>query len=1001
MWSHINTIFRNLSRSIVARYNKDVAICEYLYNSDKDKSCYERCRDIINILRFMDGYTYSAEKWTKVQNNRSEVVGFEDYMRCLAGSIALLQIYNEDQNQQKIVETVAHQLDIDSKNAKAEFGYGKCNNYNHGEIEFGLKFIAATGKEWIERWKKGWLGQQNKKKHLATCASGAERRRRPKKTNNSIIKVLNKDFARDIKDILEKSVRETRDVFKDIVEGIWESINTGDDTRTIENKVKDIIERAKMGGPVSLGAPALKGNDESPAVHKPTKPDAQPPAPQRPVSASDSSASPATPETSTPSLSDKKEGSQPPQKEAEAPSSPTPVEPAPKGRSENSEHPPPPPVQWPAEPSSTPSPTEKVPVKDVASTGEPGQDQKSTETTKTVENNEQAEASGPPNAADRDPVTSVGTEDSVSEPGNQVNCKTSEDGVDVQNAQSKAGETNRAPHEGSAQGSTNEHIVPNAKAADTVNPSTKDNGIPGTPGHASTSNDALQPSTGAAGGSGANGNPVDSSDKSGPKEIAVVVVQKEATVSPVNPEAGAGLPDTDIAKVNSNDHQQASAENTNNSPPSKGAPDIPFFWPGLTLDKVTPYTPIIIPVLVGIFILIFLPSKYFALLGKRKRTRYRTIRDVPSPPLDEEILQHLQRGDLPPPDYGYTMVTDRQPGRLRARRRRRHPRVHKLTIIELHLEVLHECEATAWENVQDDYLHILVEEFMGGNNGHSSSLDAATTNQGLSGTNVSFALHPPTDFDGTDACPRNADDPDPCKCMETIQLARDRSPPNEDDPDPWSCMETIPLETDRSPPNEDDPWSCMEHIQLDAEQSRSQPAATREMRAPDHTNWINWIDRHKHMLRECTRKPWFNALKSEWKQYYQQHAPNEASGVNRTAAFMDSKKHAWKEWVAQQHQQMSTYSEEEWFKHLLENIEEETLPEKGEVLRVEKVMGAEDMLIVRDLPRPQTLHQDAHTKNHFIAKLWILLLATVIQQCDSDQNVQEKELYVDRLLQNL
>ncbi|KJP84678.1 hypothetical protein AK88_05690, partial [Plasmodium fragile] len=128
---------------------------------------------------------------------------------------------------------------------------------------------------------------------------------------------------------------------------------------------------------------------------------------------------------------------------------------------------------------------------------------------------------------------------------------------------------------------------------------------------------------------------------------------------------------------------------------------------------------------------------YFAHLGKQRRRTYRTVRDVPSPPLDEEILQHLQRGELPPPAYGYTMIRDTQPASAAERRGQRPPRVHKRTIIELHLEVLNECEATEWENVKDDYLHILVEEFMGGHKGHSSSLHAPTTNEGLSGNNVS------------------------------------------------------------------------------------------------------------------------------------------------------------------------------------------------------------------------------------------------------------------------
>ncbi|KJP86092.1 hypothetical protein AK88_04283 [Plasmodium fragile] len=122
------------------------------------------------------------------------------------------------------------------------------------------------------------------------------------------------------------------------------------------------------------------------------------------------------------------------------------------------------------------------------------------------------------------------------------------------------------------------------------------------------------------------------------------------------------------------------------------------------------------------------------------------------------------------------MVT--QPASAAERRGQRPPRVYKRTIIELHLEVLNECEVAACENVKDDYLQIVVEEFaqhlMRDGKGYSSSLDAPITNQDLSGNNVASTLDPPTDTAVTDACPLN--DPDTWSCMETIQLEQEETP---------------------------------------------------------------------------------------------------------------------------------------------------------------------------------------------------------------------------------
>ncbi|KJP85752.1 hypothetical protein AK88_04622 [Plasmodium fragile] len=284
-----------------------------------------------------------------------------------------------------------------------------------------------------------------------------------------------------------------------------------------------------------------------------------------------------------------------------------------------------------------------------------------------------------------------------------------------------------------------------------------------------------------------------------------------------------------------------------------------------------------------------------------------------------------------------------------------------------------------------------------------------------------------------DPCPLN--DPDPWSCMEHIQLATYTSPPNADDPDPWSCMETIQFATDPFPPNAEDrwnciepmqlatdpsasnaddpdPWNCMETIQLEQAGTHSPPPFSsdpgNDMPALDRTKWIPWIDRNKHILRACTTQPWFLQLTADWKQYLREHiAANDASGEHRKAATMHRKKlDLWKQWVAQQHRHMSMYGQEAWFQHLLNSVQQETVPQTGEVpgvekqLEVEKVMGTADTLRVTHAPRSQ-LHHAPHMTKPVTAKIWILLLAFVIEQCELERSLQEKELYVDDLLEKL
>ncbi|KJP84884.1 hypothetical protein AK88_05483 [Plasmodium fragile] len=516
-------------------------------------------------------------------------------------------------------------------------------------------------------------------------------------------------------------------------------------------------------------------------------------------------------------------------------------------------------------------------------------------------------------------------------------------------------------------------------------------------------------------------------------------------------------------------------KNLMNDPPQHGGSTPPE----LTNTVLTATTPVVFFLTsVTVAHLGYSLWKYFAYLGKKRRRTYRTVRDVPSPPLDEEILDHLQRDAPPPPAYGYTMVT--QPASTCGRGRP--PRVNRRTIIELHLEVLNERESAEWDNVKDDYLQIVVQEFaqefaqdlMRDKDTNNNILGVPTSKQGLSGNHVSFTMDPPTDTAVTDRCRPNADDPDPWTCMETapletdtsprnahnpdpwsrmetiqlptdpcppneadpdpwsimehIQFAADPCPPNEDDPDPWSCMETIQLATDPCAPHahDPDPWSCMETIQLDTQRDPYSSPRT-ECATSECTHWIPWIDRNKHLLQDCMTQPWFLQLKADWKQYYQQHATDDVSGNsehcehgNIQSADM-TKLRLWKEWVAQQHRQMSMYKAE-WFQHLLNNVGEEQTQEKGsqreQTLHVSNIPTAQERathaaaepLAPENIPltkvkEPEQQHdhhpQLRHTEQLTAHKLWMLLLAFVIEECELERSLQEKELHVDELLERL
>ncbi|ANQ09496.1 SICA-like antigen [Plasmodium coatneyi] len=107
-------------------------------------------------------------------------------------------------------------------------------------------------------------------------------------------------------------------------------------------------------------------------------------------------------------------------------------------------------------------------------------------------------------------------------------------------------------------------------------------------------------------------------------------------------------------------------------------------------------------------------------LGKRRK-RHRRAYDVSGPPpLEEQPLDHVD--DLPGRPHEYTLVKERKPRsaptgtqspKERTDRCADRRGVRRRMIIDIHLEVLDECQRENLHLTKEDFLKIIVEEFMG------------------------------------------------------------------------------------------------------------------------------------------------------------------------------------------------------------------------------------------------------------------------------------------------
>ncbi|CAA9990302.1 SICAvar, type I [Plasmodium knowlesi strain H] len=129
--------------------------------------------------------------------------------------------------------------------------------------------------------------------------------------------------------------------------------------------------------------------------------------------------------------------------------------------------------------------------------------------------------------------------------------------------------------------------------------------------------------------------------------------------------------------------------------------------PILLTDLLTPFLPLA-PVSIGLSAMAYYLWKYFGPLGKGGSRFRRSPAQASRPSVQEQLLDHVQQDS----SHEYQLVKERKPRSAPTRTKRSGP-VNRRTIIEIHFEVLDECQKGDTQLNQKDFLELLVQEFMG------------------------------------------------------------------------------------------------------------------------------------------------------------------------------------------------------------------------------------------------------------------------------------------------
>ncbi|SBO22166.1 SICAvar, type I [Plasmodium knowlesi strain H] len=129
--------------------------------------------------------------------------------------------------------------------------------------------------------------------------------------------------------------------------------------------------------------------------------------------------------------------------------------------------------------------------------------------------------------------------------------------------------------------------------------------------------------------------------------------------------------------------------------------------PILLTDLLTPFLPLA-PVSIGLSAMAYYLWKYFGPLGKGGARFRRSPAEIRGPSVQEQVLDHVEEAG----PHEYRLVKERKPRSAPTRTKRSGP-VNRRTIIEIHFEVLDECQKGDTQLNQKDFLELLIQEFMG------------------------------------------------------------------------------------------------------------------------------------------------------------------------------------------------------------------------------------------------------------------------------------------------
>ncbi|SBS92234.1 STP1 protein, partial [Plasmodium ovale curtisi] len=166
--------------------------------------------------------------------------------------------------------------------------------------------------------------------------------------------------------------------------------------------------------------------------------------------------------------------------------------------------------------------------------------------------------------------------------------------------------------------------------------------------------------------------------------------------------------------------------------------------------------------------------------------------------------------------------------------------------------------------------------------------------------------------------------------------------------------------------------------------------------------WDKWAETFSSIWENFKRGNTFKILQYEWKEeenaYFEKiEEQNSSLNENEKISYIEIKKDIWRRWITKQTKLIELYKEEQWFKSLveeLENVSDEY--KKGKI--------TDDIFVenIKELENKENSEELYKLNKHiFQIKVLIQILMMVIEECIKEENPEQTEVLLDKLINKL